>query len=63
MHFCVSADTKTCGSPLSATSVAIVIIPNLVGMFNENRAFFVKKFTLEIAENAENMENTERKSV
>ena len=26
--FFVSADTKTCGSPLSATSVAIVIIPN-----------------------------------
>jgi hypothetical protein len=31
----VSADTKTCGSPLSATSVAIIIIPNLAGMFNE----------------------------
>jgi hypothetical protein len=38
--FCVSADTKTCGSPLSATSVAIVIIPNMHGMFNENIIFF-----------------------
>jgi hypothetical protein len=27
----------TCGAPLSATSVAIVIIPNSDGMFNENR--------------------------
>jgi hypothetical protein len=56
----VSADTKTCpapncgislfgaglcGSPLSATSVAIVIIPNYAGMFNENRIFLIKIFT------------------
>jgi hypothetical protein len=30
----------SCGSPLSATSVAIVIIPNLTGMFNEKRTIF-----------------------
>jgi hypothetical protein len=29
--------------PSSATSVAIVIIPNLGGMFNENRTFLTKK--------------------
>ena len=49
----VSADTKACGALLSATSVAIVIIPNLGGLFNEIPTFF-KKFTAEIAENAEN---------
>jgi len=31
-----------CGSPLSAISMAIVIIPNYAGMFNENRTFFGK---------------------
>jgi hypothetical protein len=29
----------SCGAPLSATSVTIVIIPNPAGMFNENRTF------------------------
>jgi hypothetical protein len=43
----VSADTKTCGSPLSATSVAIVIIPNSAGMFNANRTFLIKKYHLD----------------
>jgi len=46
----VSADTKACGSPLSATSpqlgrgklLAIVIIPNLGELFNENVTFFEK---------------------
>jgi hypothetical protein len=31
---------ETCGTPLSAISMAIVIIPNLAGMFNENKTFF-----------------------
>ena len=41
----VSADTKaraTC-PPSSATSVAIVIITNLAGMFNEKITFFGNK--------------------
>jgi len=52
MLFCVSADTKTCGAPLSVISpqlgrgklLAIVIIPNWAGMFNEKITFFGKKF-------------------
>ena len=43
--FRVSADTQACGAPLSATSVAIVIIPNLAGMFNEKTTFFKKMNT------------------
>jgi hypothetical protein len=36
-------DTWAAGPPSSAISMAIVIIPNLAGMFNENRTFLRKK--------------------
>jgi hypothetical protein len=44
VYVCVSADTNawaTC-PPSTATSVAIVIIQNLTGMFNENLTFLRK---------------------
>ena len=40
----------SCGAPLSATSMAIVIIPNLGEMFNENVTFFEKKYNHEAHE-------------
>jgi len=52
----LAADTTTCGAPLSAISpqlgrgklLAIVIIPNLAGMFNVFPTIFKKKFDTRI---------------
>ncbi len=40
----------SCGAPLSAISMAIVIIPNSARMFNKNLTFLKKKLATEHSE-------------